>query len=88
MIRILPNPDRNLGSTSFRIKQSCLYIHIKLYVYIKLQLCLFCSTISYINVSAKSECVESPVSKNMMQDAIPVPTTPWQGLLVHNSGHH
>ena len=25
IIRILPNPDRNLGSTSFRIKQSGLY---------------------------------------------------------------
>ena len=25
IIRILPNPDRNLGSTSVRIKQSCLY---------------------------------------------------------------
>ena len=29
ILRILPNPDRNLGSTSVRIKQSCLYLKLK-----------------------------------------------------------
>ena len=29
IIRILPNPDRNLGSTSVRIKQSCLYRRVQ-----------------------------------------------------------
>ena len=27
IIRILPNPDKNIGSTSVRIKQSCLYFY-------------------------------------------------------------